>query len=91
MQSQAPSWPSDSVSAPLPPALHRLLDAGCEVHLPPVNSFKGKRLDNRELDKLLAGLGRLESTWRRALLVQGWLQVRLCPAWLRAAELLLNP
>lgn len=30
-------------------------------------------LDNRELDKLVAALGRSKATWRRALLLHEWL------------------
>jgi len=47
------------------------------VELPPCGA-SGQALaplDNRELDKLVAGLGRSKATWRRALMLHQWLQV----------------
>ena len=74
---QAPAQPHVP-TVPLPPALHRLLDPLADVQLPPVHSMAGKRLNNRELDKVLAALARSESLWRRALTLHRWLQVRRC-------------
>ena len=34
----------------------------------------GRGLNNRELDKLVAALGRSKATWRRALMLHDWLQ-----------------
>lgn len=61
----------------LPPPLYRLLDPQAPVELPPCGA-SGQALaplDNRELDKLVAGLGRSKATWRRALMLHQWLQV----------------
>lgn len=60
----------------LPDALYRLLDPAASVELPPPSSAGAPRLtpaDNRELDKLVAALGRNKATWRRALLLHEWL------------------
>ncbi len=50
-------------------------------------------LDNRELDKLVAALGRSKATWRRALLLHEWLLAlghapddRLCTTLMRVAS-----
>lgn len=42
-----------------------------------------QKLDNRELDKLVAALGRSKVTWRRAILLHEWLQVSVVanPVW----------
>lgn len=62
----------------LPPALYRLLDPAAAVELPPCGPGRQvPPLDNRELDKLVAGLGRSKATWRRALMLHQWLMV--CP------------
>ena len=62
----------------LPQALYRLLDPGAAVELPPCANLPP--LDNRELDKLVAGLGRSKATWRRALMLHQWLQASsACP------------
>jgi len=58
----------------LPPALYRLLDPAAAVELPPCGPGRQvPPLDNRELDKLVAGLGRSKATWRRALMLHQWL------------------
>lgn len=68
-------------SGSLPPALYRLLDPAAPVELPPPGSVALDASDNRELDKLVAALGRNKSTWRRALALHDWLlQVRDLPA-----------
>ncbi len=64
----------------LPPALYRLLDPTAAVELPPCDPGRqAHALDNRELDKLVAGLGRSKATWRRALMLHQWLQARPRP------------
>lgn len=64
-------------SGSLPPAVYRLLDPAAPVELPPPGSVALDASDNRELDKLVAALGRNKSTWRRALALHDWLlQVR---------------
>lgn len=62
----------------LPAALYRLLDPAAPVELPPPGSVAALREGaNRELDKLVAALGRSKATWRRALALHEWLlQVR---------------
>lgn len=57
----------------LPVPLYRLLDPTAPVDLPSYEKSP-LQLDNRELDKLVAGLGRSKTTWRRALLLHQWLQ-----------------
>ena len=57
----------------LPDALYRLLDPAASVELPPPGSARLTPADNRELDKLVAALGRNKATWRRALLLHEWL------------------
>jgi hypothetical protein len=44
------------------------------VNLPSPGSISVKGLDNRELDKLVATLGKSASTWRRALSLYDWLK-----------------
>ena len=64
-------------SGSLPEVLYRLLDPAANVELPPVGSVQLRDSDNRELDKLVAALGRNKTTWRRALTLHEWLlQVR---------------
>ena len=63
-------------TVPLPAGLHQLLDPMAEVQLPLPTTMLGKRLNNRELDKVMAGLARSEALWRRALTLHRWLQVR---------------
>ncbi|KAL4443011.1 hypothetical protein ABPG77_008502 [Micractinium sp. CCAP 211/92] len=60
-------------SGSLPPAVYRLLDPAAPVELPPPGSVDLHASDNRELDKLVAALGRNKSTWRRALALHDWL------------------
>ena len=68
-------------SGSLPEVLYRLLDPAANVELPPAGSVQLRDSDNRELDKLVAALGRNKTTWRRALALHEWLlQVR---HWLR--------
>lgn len=63
--------------------MYRLLDPAAPVELPPPGSVDLHASDNRELDKLVAALGRNKSTWRRALALHDWLlQVREVLAWL---------
>lgn len=57
----------------LPQALYRLLDPQASVDLPSANLVSSRQLDNRELDKLFAALGRNKTTWRRALVLHEWL------------------
>lgn len=73
---QAQGWShAQPCTVPLPAALHRLLDPHAEVQLPHVHTMAGKRLNNRELDKIMASLARSEGLWRRALTLHRWLQV----------------
>lgn len=72
----------------LPAPLYRLLDPTHPVELPA--AVKLTAADNRELDKLVAALGRNKATWRRAILLHEWLlQVghkpddRLCTSLIR--------
>lgn len=74
----------------LPAALYRLTDPSAPVALPPPGSIKLSSSDNRELDKLVAALGRNKATWRRALTLHEWLQAsghraddRLCTTLIR--------
>jgi len=53
--------------------LYRLLDPQASVDLPSANLVSSRQLDNRELDKLFAALGRNKATWRRALVLHEWL------------------
>jgi len=76
----------------LPPFLVALLDPAASVDLPPGPAAAALALDNRELDKLVAGLGRSRATWRRALMLHAWLLAaghtpddRLCTTLLRVA------
>ena len=57
----------------LPAELYRLLDPLASVDLPPAHKVPVGTLDNRELDKLVAALGRSKATWRRALVLHEWL------------------
>jgi pentatricopeptide repeat protein len=57
----------------LPSALYRLLDPSAPIDLPAPGSVKLGPADNRELDKLVAALGRTKQTWRRALALHEWL------------------
>lgn len=57
----------------LPEFLYRLLDPAAQVDLPPAGVVHLTSADNRELDKLVAALGRNKSTWRRALMLHDWL------------------
>ncbi|PSC71557.1 nadh:ubiquinone oxidoreductase complex i intermediate-associated 30 [Micractinium conductrix] len=60
-------------SGSLPAAIYRLLDPAAPVELPPPGTVTLAPGDNRELDKLVAALGRNKSTWRRALALHDWL------------------
>ncbi len=72
-----PAFPEGSGS--LPEVLYRLLDPAASVELPAPGAVQLRASDNRELDKLVAALGRNKSTWRRALMLHEWLlEVRLC-------------
>ncbi|KAL6776016.1 MCA1 [Auxenochlorella protothecoides x Auxenochlorella symbiontica] len=84
-----PSRPSD---APLPPCITALLDPACDPALPPPGSLALTPAHNRELDKLVAQLGRGRATWRRALALLDWLRAgghapddRLCTTLIRVA------
>ena len=57
----------------LPAALYRLLDPVAAVDLPAPGAVRLGPSDNRELDKLVAALGRNKQTWRRALQLHDWL------------------
>jgi pentatricopeptide repeat protein len=57
----------------LPAALYRLVDPSAPVDLPSPGTIKLTPADNRELDKLVAALGRSKATWRRALVLHEWL------------------
>ena len=56
----------------MPAFLTNLLDPAASVDLPPGPAAAALRLDNRELDKLVAALGRSRATWRRALMLHEW-------------------
>lgn len=60
-------------SGKLPQELYRLLDPEASVDLPSAHLVSSRQLDNRELDKLFAALGRNKITWRRALVLHEWL------------------
>lgn len=60
-------------SGTLPELLYRLLDPSAHVDLPPPGMVRLTPADNRELDKLVAALGRNKATWRRALMLHEWL------------------
>ena len=84
---------SSSSSSTLPAFLTNLLDPSASVDLPPGPAAAALRLDNRELDKLVAALGRSRATWRRALMLHEWLLAaghaldgRLATTLLRAAS-----
>lgn len=49
----------------LPAFLHRLTDPEASADFPPAHKVNLRTLDNRELDKLVAALGRNKWTWRR--------------------------
>ena len=91
---EAASPPSASPSSSsLPAFLTNLLDPSASVDLPPGPAAAALRLDNRELDKLVAALGRSRATWRRALMLHEWLLAaghaldgRLATTLLRAAS-----
>ena len=73
-----PAYPSEQQQqqqqlSKLPQALYRLLDPQASVDLPSANLVSSRQLDNRELDKLFAALGRNKATWRRALVLHEWL------------------
>lgn len=92
--SPSTSASSSSPSSPkLPAFLTNLLDPSASVDLPPGPAAAALRLDNRELDKLVAALGRSRATWRRALMLHEWLLAaghsmdgRLATTLLRAAS-----
>lgn len=67
-----PGFPEANGS--LPAALYRLIDPSAPVELPLPGSIKLSPADNRELDKLVAALGKSKTTWRRALVLHEWLQ-----------------
>ncbi|DBA66999.1 TPA: hypothetical protein ACH3X2_002107 [Trebouxia sp. C0005] len=71
----SPAYPSEQQQqlSKLPQALYRLLDPQANVDLPSANLVSSRQLDNRELDKLFAALGRNKATWRRALVLHEWL------------------
>eukprot|EP00891_Asterochloris_glomerata_P005237 jgi/Astpho2/5237/Aster-04812 len=75
--------------------LNHLSSSGlsAEVELPPYHEVEHRSLDNRELDKLVAALGRNKSTWRRALTLHQWLLTkghapddRLCTTLIRVCS-----
>lgn len=66
-----PAFPEGSGT--LPEILYRLLDPAASVELPAAGTVTLRDSDNRELDKLVAALGRNKSTWRRALMLHEWL------------------
>ena len=77
----------------LPPFLTALLDPAASVDLPAGPVAAALALDNRELDKLVAALGRCRATWRRALVLREWLLAaghalddRLCTTLLRVCS-----
>ena len=55
------------------PLFNKLLDPSASAEFPPAHKVDKRALDNRELDKLVANLGRNKSTWRRALQLHEWL------------------
>ena len=62
---------------------------------PGMAQVAGRGLNNRELDKLVAALGRSKATWRRAVMLHDWLlsighhpDDRLCTTLIRHALLL---
>jgi hypothetical protein len=55
-------------------ALAALSDPARPVALPPAELLAEAPLNNRELDKLVANLGRGRATWRRALVLFEWLK-----------------
>ena len=57
----------------LPASLYRLVDPSAPVDLPPPGAVKLSPSDNRELDKLVAALGRSKLTWKRAIVLHEWL------------------
>ena len=65
---------ASSKSGALPEALMKLADPAAPVQLPLPGSIPPGSLDNRELDKLISTLGRNKATWRRALVLNEWLQ-----------------
>lgn len=65
--------PEQQQSGKLPQELYRLLDPQASVDLPSAHLVSSRQLDNRELDKLFAALGRNKITWRRALVLHEWL------------------
>ena len=67
--------PSAASASSLPPELLQLLDPSSGVALPSPAAAAAAwgTLDNRELDKLVAAMGRSKATWRRALLLHEWL------------------
>ncbi|KAL0044814.1 hypothetical protein WJX82_010409 [Trebouxia sp. C0006] len=73
----SPAYPSEQQQqqqlSKLPQALYRLLDPQASVDLPSASLVTSRQLDNRELDKLFAALGRNKATWRRALVLHEWL------------------
>ena len=68
-----PAFTPEQQLGKLPQALYRLLDPQASVDLPASYLIGPRTLDNRELDKLLAALGRNKVTWRRALVLHEWL------------------
>jgi len=65
--SQVPqaSGPREPGTGRLPHYLQRLVDPEASADFPPAKQVSLKDLDNRELDKLVATLGRNNATWRR--------------------------
>lgn len=70
--SPAPQQQHHQHSRGLPEELYKLTDPEASVNLP-TRVVPGS-LDNRELDKLVASLGRNKAIWRRALMLYEWLQ-----------------
>lgn len=52
-------------SGKLPAFLQKLTDPEASADFPPASRVNVRSLDNRELDKLVAALGRNKATWRR--------------------------
>lgn len=61
---QVPQLPE---SSRLPHYLQRLTDPEASADFPPAKQVSVRDLDNRELDKLMATLGKSNATWRRYL------------------------
>ena len=63
---QVPQLPE---SSRLPAYLQRLTDPEASADFPPAKQVSVRNLDNRELDKLMATLGKSNATWRRCNMV----------------------